>query len=115
MNQENKTPQKKTASKSKRVKKPVVETFATAQPLMVYETSAAVNQRRNTSSIIERTDRYKNIEDGIIPFKGITKLGSQSNISVRDTVELCQKAYYNFAVFRNTIDVMTEFSISEIY
>lgn len=115
MNQENKTPQKKTVSKTKKAKKPVVETFATAQPLMVYETSAAVSQRRNTSSIIERTDRYKNIEDGIIPFKGITKLGSQSNISVRDTVELCQKAYYNFAVFRNTIDVMTEFSISEIY
>jgi len=28
---------------------------------------------------------------------------------------LCQKAYYNFAVFRNAIDMMAEFSCSDIY
>jgi hypothetical protein len=38
-----------------------------------------------------------------------------SNISIKDTIILCQKAYYNFSIFRNTIDLMTEFSCSPIY
>ena len=28
---------------------------------------------------------------------------------------LCQKAYYNFSTFRNTIDLMTEFSLNKLY
>jgi hypothetical protein len=36
-------------------------------------------------------------------------------MDIRDAVVLCQKAYYNFAIFRNTIDLMTEFSCSDIY
>jgi hypothetical protein len=72
--------------------------------------------RRNSSSTINRTDRYKNIEDGIIPFKySTTSIDNKSNIDIRDAVILCQKAYYNFAIFRNTIDLMTEFSCSNIY
>jgi hypothetical protein len=72
--------------------------------------------RRNRSSTISRTDKYINIEGGVIPFiygGGAGKYGS--NISVRDTIILCQKAYYNFSIFRNTIDLMTEFSCSPIY
>jgi hypothetical protein len=33
---------------------------------------------------------------------------------VRDAVVLCQKCYYNFALFRNIIDLMTEFSVSNL-
>jgi hypothetical protein len=72
--------------------------------------------RRNRASSINRTDKYINIEGGVIPFiygGGKGKYGS--NISVRDTIVLCQKAYYNFSIFRNTIDLMTEFSCSPIY
>ncbi len=72
--------------------------------------------RRNRSATINRTDKYINIEGGVIPFiygGGKGKYGS--NISVRDTIVLCQKAYYNFSIFRNTIDLMTEFSCSPIY
>jgi hypothetical protein len=78
------------------------------------ESNASV--RRNRASTISRTDKYANIEGGVIPFiygGGKGKYGS--NISVRDTIILCQKAYYNFSIFRNTIDLMTEFSCSPIY
>jgi hypothetical protein len=95
------------------------------QPLMVsqassnreYETKASdeTRVRRNLSGNITRTDRYKNIDDGLIPFRYSTGIKGSSNINIRDAVILCQKCYYNFAIFRNTIDLMTEFSSSNIY
>lgn len=86
----------------------------------VYESKASSNgdstkTRRNLSGNIIRTDRYKNIDDGLIPFKYSSGLKGSSNINIRDAVILCQKCYYNFAIFRNTIDLMTEFSTSNIY
>jgi len=96
-------------------------------PLMVAEASSKIkmNQisagtsdspiRRNISSTITRTDKYKNIEDGLIPFRYSSGIKNGSNMDIRDAVILCQKAYYNFAIFRNTIDLMTEFSSSNIY
>lgn len=73
--------------------------------------------RRNVSSTIHRTDRFKNIDDGLVPFKkgGLNGPSKNNTLDVRDAVVLCQKAYYNFAVFRNTIDLMTEFSVNDIY
>lgn len=72
--------------------------------------------RRNRASTISRTDKYKNIEGGVIPFIYGSGYGKYtSNISIKDTIILCQKAYYNFSIFRNTIDLMTEFSCSPIY
>ena len=95
-------------------------------PLMVSEASNKTHTslasgsndspiRRNISSTINRTDKYKNIEDGLIPFKYSSGIKNSSNMDIRDAVILCQKAYYNFAIFRNTIDLMTEFSSSNIY
>ena len=85
-------------------------------PLMT-SSASATGARRNKSSTITRTNRFTNIENGMVPFN--YTLGaygkSNSNLDVRDTVILCQKAYYNFAVFRNTIDLMTELSVSDIY
>ena len=85
------------------------------QPLMVsdastYETKAAAygsdsmdsshtQTRRNASADIIRTDRYKNIDSGLIPFRYSTGISNSSNMNVRDAVILCQKCYYNFAVF----------------
>jgi hypothetical protein len=92
------------------------------QPLMVadasfHEVKAAesTSTRRNVAGDIIRTDRYKNIDDGLIPFRYSSGIKANSNMNIRDAVILCQKAYYNFAVFRNTIDLMTEFSCSKIY
>ena len=77
--------------------------------------SSESKMRRNASSTINRTDRYKNIDDGLIPFRYSNGIKDNSNMNIRDAVILCQKAYYNFAIFRNTIDLMTEFSCSNIY
>lgn len=85
------------------------------KPLSVIEASSDSKMRRNASSTIERTDRFKNIDDGLVPFKYSSGVTNKSNIDVKDAVVLCQKAYYNFAIFRNVIDLMTEFSISDIY
>lgn len=96
------------------------------QPLMVSQASSnreyqakasddATRSRRNLAGNITRTERYKNIDDGLIPFKYSTGIKGSSNINIRDAVILCQKCYYNFAIFRNTIDLMTEFSSSNIY
>jgi len=92
------------------------------QPLMVSEASFSeikasdsTSTRRNVAGGIIRTDRYKNIDDGLIPFRYSSGIKANSNMNIRDAVILCQKAYYNFSVFRNTIDLMTEFSCSNIY
>jgi hypothetical protein len=77
---------------------------------------ANTSVRRNKASVISRTDKYANIEGGVIPFIYGGGYGKYtSNISIKDTIILCQKAYYNFSIFRNTIDLMTEFSCSPIY
>lgn len=78
-------------------------------------TDTSTRLRRNASSTIDRTDRYKNIDQGLVPFRYGIDSQNKSNINVRDAVILCQKAYYNFSIFRNTIDLMTEFSSSNIY
>ena len=88
-----------------------------AEPLMAkHETvPSATRTRSNKAADIIRTDRFRNIENGMIPFRHSRGISNNSNIDVRDTIILCQKAYYNFSVFRNTIDLMTEFSISNLY
>ena len=40
---------------------------------------------------------------------------SGNGIDSRESIELCQKAYANIPIFRNAVDVMSEFSNSEIY
>jgi hypothetical protein len=72
--------------------------------------------RRSRAATITRSERYSNIEGGVVPFIYSASRGKYtSNISIRDAIILCQKCYYNFSVFRNTIDLMTEFSCSPIY
>jgi hypothetical protein len=93
------------------------------EPLMAgMEESIAYSQsakktrtRRNIAGNIERTNRFTNIEEGLIPFNYSQSANNYSNISVRESVILCQKAYWNFAIFRNTIDLMTEFSVANVF
>lgn len=95
------------------------KTIQDLQPIML-EATAAVNPttstRRNAASTIERTDRFSNIDNGLVPFRYSSSLygANRSSIDVRDAVVLCQKCYYNFALFRNIIDLMTEFSVSKL-
>ena len=72
--------------------------------------------RRNSAGTISQSDRFANLEKGVVPFLYSSGGGNyDSNISAKDTIILCQKAYWNVPVFRNTIDLMTEFSISNVY
>jgi len=70
--------------------------------------------RRDRAATIERTDKYANIDAGPLPFK--YSIGySGAEMDARDTIILCQKAYFNVGIVRNIIDLMTEFSVGEIY
>mgnify|MGYP003335064646 FL=1 len=74
-----------------------------------------IQARRNLAGTIERTDRFHNIDYGLVPFKYSNNVSNKSSLNVRDAVILCQKAYYNFSSFRNVVDLMTEFSCSKVY
>jgi hypothetical protein len=94
------------------------KTMQDITPLMATASSSsddALKSRRNIAGTIERTDRFHNIEYGLVPFKYSNMVSNKSALNVRDAVILCQKAYYNFSSFRNVIDLMTEFSCSPIY
>ncbi len=66
--------------------------------------------RKNFIATNKKTDKYKNIGDSALPYSY-----SKSYISPRDAIVLCQKAYANIPIFRNAIDVMAEFSNSDLY
>lgn len=67
--------------------------------------------RTNSNYRAVKHHRFDNIMNGMTPFGN--KKGS-SYITAIDVIELCQKAYYNIAIFRNTIDMMSEFSNSDL-
>lgn len=66
--------------------------------------------RRNYISTNQKQNKYKNIEDCPLSYSN-----EKNYISPRSSILLCQKAYANIAIFRNAIDVMSEFSNSDIY
>ena len=66
--------------------------------------------RRNSTHKADKKFRFSHISGGMLPYN----YGSDG-VDIRDSIELCQKAYANISVFRNAIDVMSEFANSEIY
>ena len=102
---------KKTRKKEDEIK-PMMTSFA-ASPYTTVDQST--RQRRNVGGQIERTNRFENIDNGLVPYKYSKGVNNKSSLDVRDVVILCQKAYWNSAIFRNTIDLMTEFSCSDVY
>lgn len=67
-------------------------------------------KRSNSITSTRKSDRYNNISEGGLPYDYKT-----SYVSPRESIFLCQKAYANIAIFRNAIDVMAEFSNSELH
>jgi hypothetical protein len=67
-------------------------------------------RRRNRAHKDDKANKFSNIESGLLPYTY-----DESGINVRGAIELCQKAYANIAVFRNAIDIMSEFANSTIY
>tara|TARA_R110001592_G_scaffold115220_2_gene315563 strand:- start:1758 stop:3737 length:1980 start_codon:yes stop_codon:yes gene_type:complete len=66
--------------------------------------------RRNNAHKSDKKYRFSNISGGMLPY-----VYSSDGVNVRETIELCQKAYANISVFRNAIDVMSEFANSNVY
>lgn len=71
--------------------------------------ASSTNLRRNRTSVAPKMHRYANIREGLLPFEM-----SINGYNVRDAIELCQKAYANVSIFRNAVDIMSEFSNAEI-
>ena len=73
-------------------------------------TSDVTSARRNNAAIGPKIFKYTNIRAGMLPYEyGI------DGVNVRDAIELCQKAYCNVSIFRNAIDMMADFSNSNLY
>ena len=66
--------------------------------------------RINRSSVTAPTNKFSQIRAGLLPYEI-----SSDGINVREAIELCQKAYANVPIFRNTIDMMSEFANAEVY
>ena len=75
-----------------------------------------LSERGSTTSRINRITRapkparYANIEEAGLPYSY-----KDGYVSPRASILLCQKAYANIPIFRNAIDIMAEFSNSELY
>ena len=72
--------------------------------------SGANGSRKNQAHSLAKANKYTNIRNGLLPFEY-----SRDGTNVRDAIELCQKAYANVSIFRNAVDIMAEFSNSNIY
>ena len=70
----------------------------------------STNLRRNNVAVAPMMYKYENIRNGLLPYQF-----SASGVNVRDAIELCQKAYCNIAIFRNSIDTMADFANSQLY
>lgn len=68
------------------------------------------SSRINRSSVTRPLNRFSQIRGGLLPYEI-----SSDGINVREAIELCQKAYANVPIFRNTVDMMSEFANAEIY
>ncbi len=55
-------------------------------------------------------NRYRNIRSGIVPISTI-----EGNYSIFGAVSLVYSAYFNFALLRNAISMLTDFSVSPIH
>ena len=72
--------------------------------------SDTTGARRNTITSSSKNYKYTNIKNGLLPYEY-----SKDGTNIREAIELCQKAYANVAIFRNAVDIMAEFSNSNIY
>jgi hypothetical protein len=70
----------------------------------------ATSSRVNRAALAPTFDRYSSIRAGMLPYSF-----SNDGVYVREAIELCQKAYANVPIFRNDIDLMSEFSNGEIF
>ena len=71
------------------------------------ESTGRVYRRTPTK---KRCNKYKNIDECSLPYSY-----KKDYITPRGAILLCQKAYANIPIFRNAVDVMSEFANSDIF
>ena len=72
--------------------------------------SGNTSSRINRSAVRKPIGRYSQIRGGLLPYEV-----AGDGVNVREAIELCQKAYANVPIFRNTIDMMSEFANTDVY
>jgi hypothetical protein len=72
--------------------------------------SSSTSTRINRSSVTTPINKFSQIRSGMLPYET-----ASDGVNVRDAIELCQKAYANVPIFRNTVDMMSEFANAELY
>lgn len=97
-----------------------IKPSAWGEPLMAMyaegsENTSTSRSRRNIGATIERTDKYCNIDKSPLPFRFSIGYAQGTQIDAREAIILCQKAYFNIPIVRNIIDLMTEFSVGEVF
>lgn len=70
--------------------------------------------RSNSAAQQGAAGRFANIQVGVAPYLYSNNSKYNTNISIQDVILLTQMAYWNVPIFRNTIDLMTEFALSSI-
>lgn len=81
-----------------------------AKARTVSNSASSTVRRSNSIHRSVKLNKFTNINNGLLPYDT-----SAEGINVRDTIELCQKAYANVPIFRNAIDIMSELANSNIY
>ena len=72
--------------------------------------STFTSTRTNRVAYRNPIDRFSSIRVGMLPYQY-----ASDGVTARDAIELCQKAYANVSVFRNAVDIMSEFTNTDIY
>lgn len=73
---------------------------------------SVTNQYRDgTAATGILTDRYANIRSGIVPYA----LAPGGYYGVSEVINLCYTAFYNFALLRNAVKLLRDFSTSRIH
>mgnify|MGYP000614367095 FL=1 len=72
--------------------------------------ASSKSTRINRAAVSNTIDRFSSIRKGMLPYEY-----AADGVNVREGIELCQKAYANVSVFRNAVDVMSEFANTEVY
>jgi hypothetical protein len=93
----------------KKTNKDMVRAYANETNIAM--ASSRTQYRGSSAGNVKLNEQLSNISCGFVPYMS----GSNGVISISEVVKLVQKAYFNVAAFRNTIDTQAEFSNSPLH
>tara|TARA_X000001036_G_scaffold300940_2_gene280028 strand:- start:3384 stop:5462 length:2079 start_codon:yes stop_codon:yes gene_type:complete len=72
--------------------------------------TSRTKSRFNGAAVRRKPWKYANIQEGSLPYHY-----HKSGCDIREAIMLCQKAYANIPIFRNVVDIMSEFANTELH